>query len=334
MARGKIHNLKKIIGIILMTGIFVFGSGIIPNNSQHNAVSAYTVHPCLNYVNIPMNELSWLYIPEFEYELNTQEDYFYLAGQLISNKIVDASACPLGGLTQNGYANGCGMATARPAVIEIQNMLNGPILEAWKEVGVPPVLLKQLIRQESQFWPGFHTYGENNTVYEYGFGHITLMGLQTALQWNHDLYNKVCATSGSDNCAYDYAAVNQALLSLVATCNTCKNGINSEMVNRSVDILAETVMGYCYQTSQLIYNATDWYPSLVVDYPTLWKLTLMNYTSGPNCVLNAVSSTFEMTDGPMDWYDISANVTTKYCQYGKEYANRITAKYFDFPPNK
>ncbi|HUS88920.1 MAG TPA: hypothetical protein VMW91_06040 [Desulfosporosinus sp.] len=334
MQWSKNRSLKKIFVIILIEGIFILGSGIIPNVSQTQNIFAQTIHPCLNRVGVPISELRWLYIPEYEYELNTEEQYFFLAGQLISNNVVDASICPLGGLIHNGYANACGMATALPTVIKVQNMLNEPILQAWKEVGVPPVLLKQLIRIESQFWPSMYTNGENNDVYEYGFGHITHMGMQNALQWNRDLYKKVCSVSDSVNCVWDSGMVNQILLSLVSTCSNCENGINPNLMNRSVDILAETVLGYCYQTEQLIFNATDWHPSLVVDYATIWKLTLMNYTSGPQCVLDTIESTFEMTDGPMDWFEISANVPSGNCKYGLEFADRITAKYFDFPPKK
>ncbi len=334
MQRSKNRSLIKIFGIILVIGIIIFGIEIIPNISQPRNVSAQTLHTCLNRVGIPLNELHWIYVPENANELYTQEKYFFLAGQLISNNVVDASICPSDGLAQNGYANACGMETALQTVIEIQNMLNEPILQAWKEVGVPPVLLKQLIRQESQFWPSIYNTSESDYDYHYGFGHLTHIGMQNALQWNRDLYNKVCIVSEDIDCVWDSGMVHQILLSLVATCSTCENGIDPNLVNRSVDILAEAVLGYCYQTEQLIYNATDWHPSLVVDYPTIWKLTLMNYTSGPQCILDTIEKTFDITEGPMDWLEISANVSSKQCLYGLEYANRITAKYFDFPPKK
>jgi len=325
---------EKIITIIFIAVIFLLGGGINLNASQTRNVSAQTVHPCLNRMNVPLDELHWLYAPESADQLYTEEPYFFLAGQLIANKAVDASICPSGGLMYNGYANACGMATALPTVIIVQNMPNEPILQAWKEVGVPPVLLKQLIRRESQFWPSLYTTGENDYfyAYEYGYGHITPIGMQNALQWNHDLYAKVCSVSDV-NCAYNLDIVNQVLYSLNATCDTCKYGINPNLVNYSVDILAEAVLGHCYQTSQLVFNATEWHPSMVVDYATIWKLTLMNYTAGPQCVFDTIASTFEITDGPMDWSEISANVEGEHCIYGLAYANQITAKYFDFPPN-
>jgi hypothetical protein len=227
------------------------------------------------------------------------------------------------------------MATALPTVIIVQNMPNEPILQAWKEVGVPPVLLKQLIRRESQFWPSVYTPSEYEDYYnvEYGFGHMTYIGMQNALQWNFDLYAKVCSAS-DENCVSDSGVINQFLSSLIATCDTCEYGVDPNSVNRSVDILAEAMLGHCYQTSQLVFNATGWYSSLVVDYATIWKLTLMDYTSGPECVFNAIALTFETTEGPMTWSEISANVSGGNCIYGLEYANLITSRYFDFPPNE
>ena len=127
-------------------------------------------------------------MPESADQLHTEENYFFLAGQLIRNKIVDASICPSGGLrkTNMPMPAACNRQTS---VIFIQNMLNEPILQAWKDTGVPPVLLKQLIRIESQFWPS-----QYNTTH-FGFGHITDIGMQNALDWNRNLYTKFCPAS-------------------------------------------------------------------------------------------------------------------------------------------
>lgn len=325
--------LKNILAIIFIALVFLLGGGTNLSILQLQDVSAQTLGPCLNRVNIPLNEMHWIYVPESADQLYTEEQYFFLAGQLIKNKVVDASICPAGGLMGNGYANACGMATAMSSVIYIQNMINESILQAWKEVSVPPVLLKQLIRRESQFWPSLYAIGENNSYFdEFGLGHVTSMGMQNAMQWNPDLYAKVCSTSDNANCITDSGIASQLLSSLIATCDTCAFGIDSIAVNRSVDILAEVLLGHCYQTEQLIFNATGWYSSLVVDYATIWKLTLMNYTAGPNCILNTVGSTFEVTQGPMNWDEISAHVSGENCIYGLEFANWITSKYYNFPP--
>ncbi len=294
---------------------------------------------CLNRLNIPTEDIHWVYVPESADQLHTEEKYFYLAGQLITNKIVDASACPAGGLAYNHYANACGMATAMPVVIGIQNMVNEPVMRAWVNVGVPPVLLKQLIRTESQFWPVPYAYeainnGGNLTAYtlEFGYGHMTNIGLRNALQWNTALAAKVCPPSANGICASDVSTANQILSSLVSICPTCQYGLDPATANRNVDILAEALLGHCYQTAQLVFNATGWRSNLAVDYATIWKLTLMDYNAGPGCVFDAIAKTFKVTNGPMDWPEISANVTGDICIRGLTYANQITARYFDFPP--
>ena len=101
----------------------IFGEQVID-------VTAQAVPSCLNRTNIPDADLHWIYVPENAAALHTEEDYFYLAGQLISNNVVDASTCPSGGLTLNGYANACGMSVAHPKVLELQNILDESILNA------------------------------------------------------------------------------------------------------------------------------------------------------------------------------------------------------------
>ncbi len=267
--------------------------------------------------------MHWLFIPEDADQLYTDEDLFFLAGQLISSRIVDGGICPSGGLMQNGYANACGMAASLQTVINIQNLLNEPILQAWKDVGVPPVMLKQLVLIESQFWPAMYSEME---PYHYGFGMITRIGLQNAVEWNPNLYAKVCLASSEGNCL-GYQINNQALSSLVNTCETCEFGIDVNAAIRSVDILAEALMAHCYQTAALVVNATGWNASLAMDYATLWQLTLINYNAGPSCVFDTVASAFEATEGPMNWSDISDKVSTDLCIRGLAYSNQITARY-------
>lgn len=285
-----------------------------------------TIPTCMNRVNIPESELHWIYVPESADELHTEDNLLWLAGRLISNKIVDASTCPAGGLGAEGYANACGMSKAQAQVIQIQNMFNQAILDAWVNVGVPPVLLKQMIRYESQYWPA----PTENQIH-YGLGHVTTIGILNALEWNPSLLQKVCAaTSGS--CTVNEALASTVLQMMTATCATCPNGIDQAKANNSVDLLARVVMGYCDQTAQLIFNATGWRSSLVVDYPTIWKLTLVNYNAGSQCVFNTVRDAFKANNGPVSWSDILAYVQGDQCRRGVFYANQITAKVFNFPP--
>lgn len=319
------HSRFFILFIAAIIFLFSFG-GIVFPSAQPELVEAQTISTCLNRVNIPTGDLHWAYVPETADQLYTEEKYYFLAGQLIANGVIDASTCPSNGLMSTGYANACGMSLAYPTVIVVQNLLNQPILDTFDDVGVPPVILKLLIGTESQFWPG-----QINSIH-FGYGHLTNMGIRNAVQWNSDLYNQVCP-SGTD-CATSYSVADQILASLVDTCPTCEYGIDTTKASRSVNILAESLLGFCYQTEQLVYNATGWYSGYAVDYATIWKLTLMDYNAGSQCVYNTLASTFEYTQGPMRWSDISAHVSGDLCIRGWSYANTITAKYFDFPPTE
>ena len=50
------------------------------------------------------------------------------------------------------------------------------------------------------------------------------------------------------------------------------------------------------------------------------------------CLKMIITATY-ITEGPMDWEEISANVSDRNCEYGMNYANQITARYYDFPPD-
>ena len=309
--------------IIILVIIFTLG-GIVMPSLDPGQVHADTVNTCLNRVNVALEDLHWVYVPESADQLYTENEYFYLAGELIAAGVVDASDCPGGGLLANGFANACGMVQAKPTVIIVQNLMNEPILQAFYDVGTPPVLLKQLISIESQFWP------TRDGLWHYGYGHLTNIGLRNALQWNPDLYSKVCPP-GVD-CVANIIVAEQILASLVATCPECEYGIDLPAAERSIDILAEALMGFCLQTARMVFNATAWHSSLVVDYGTIWKLTLMNYNAGPQCAYDAIERTFQVTEGPMGWSDITPNVSGTNCLRGLAYANLVTTQVFDFPP--
>jgi hypothetical protein len=279
--------------------------------------SAQVSSSCLNRLNIPESETSWTYIPTSADELYSDENLQYLAGRLISQGIVDASSCPAGGLAANGYATACGTELAQPTVVAMQNAVNQAIIDQYYTVGVPPVLLKQLIQVESQFWPSSEVKGH------FGYGHVTYAGMETALDYYPDLVDDVCSLPGN-NCAGQSLSAETMLEMMVSTCPTCENGIDMSKANDSILILAKVIMAYCDQTAQLVYNATGWRSDLVVDYPTLWKLTLMNYNSGATCTFNTMAAAFKRTNGPVDWPNISVVTTTSQCLRGLYYANQIT----------
>jgi hypothetical protein len=325
---GKRQVIRVFLIVCVITSLLLVASIPASANNivfQSGTPTSAPVSSCLNRMNIPESEMGWTYIPKSGDELYTEDNLQWLAGRLISQNIVDASDCPANGLSANGYANACGMEAAQPLVVQIQNSLNQTIIDQYDTVGVPPVLLKQLIRVESQFWPS------NEVAGHFGLGHVTDAGIQTALDWYPDLVDDVCFQDGN-TCAGQSLSAESLISMMVSTCPTCPNGIDLAKADNSVKILAKVVMSYCDQTAVLIYNATGWRSNLVVDYPTLWKLTLMNYNSGATCTYNSVAAAFKRTQGPVDWANITAVTYNSQCKRGIYYANQITANNFNFPP--
>ena len=294
--------------------------GTIPPFSapERTADFANVTPVCLDRSEIPQEELHWLYIPRDPGELATSEDYAYLSGQLIQTGAIDASDCPLGGLWPNGYANACGLAKTRQVSLYLQNVYDDEILAAGKSIGVPPVMMKQQIRYESQFWP------VRRGVYHFGLGQLTYSGASMALLWNRALYEATLAESQST------VNMPSQLLSIMdATCPTCSLKVDIPKAERSVFFMAQVLLAYCKETAQVVYNATQESPGDVVDYATIWRLTLLNYNAGPYCVYDAVKANH--TYGTkLSWSEIDDNVAERGCAIGAAYADKITAPYYDF----
>lgn len=280
--------------------------------------------PCKNRVNIQEEDMDWLFVPETASQLQTNLPYAFLAGQLIKNKVVNAENCPSGGLQADGYANPCGLAVAKPYTDQVQNMYDEAILEAWRDTGVPPVMLKQLIRYESQFWPG--QFGEAH----YGLGHLTYYGAITGLTWYPPLRAEICTISG--DCGSPLIDIQaMTLLSLMdVTCPTCAMKIDLERARRSVHYLAEVLLGHCYQVSQVVFNVAGIPSSSVVDYATIWKLTLFSYNAGPTCVYEAVNEAYETFPGGMGWRNIRNFIRGDQCIRGETYVDQITERFYQF----
>jgi len=278
-----------------------------------------TVTPvCLDRSNIPQSELHWLYIPASPAELATHEDYAYLSGQLIRAGVVDASSCPLGGLWPDGYATACGLERTRAVSLYLQNVYDDEILAAGRDIGVPPVMLKQLIRYESQFWP------VPMPPDHHGLGHLTHVGAISALFWNRDLYESTLAAAPGSN------DLPRSLLSLMdASCPTCTYGVDIPKAERSIRLLAQVLLGYCKQTSRIIFNATELAPEAVVSYPTVWRLTLLNYNSGAVCAFDAVKANF-VYGQKLSWLGIARKLDDSRCIRGVGYVDTITAPYYEF----
>jgi hypothetical protein len=210
-------------------------------------------------------------------------------------------------------------------------------------------MLKQLIRYESQFWP------VQMGPYHFGLGHLTYVGASNALLWNRALFDDAYAQQVTDPQAVTSLSPNwpnQLLTMMDASCATCADKINISKAEQSIAYIAKVLLAYCRQTSQVVYNATKRSSSEVVDYATIWKLTLLNYNVGPLCVYNAVNTTYQsvepdtadqsLTDDEnantnatitiqkLSWDLISSNIDDKNCSRGIGYVDNITRPYYDF----
>lgn len=269
----------------------------------------------------------WLRSPTTTELMSSDEPYYYLAGRLISQGIVDASMCPTKGLLPNGYADACGLEMARSYVQAWQNQFDAHILQVATETGVPAQLLKNIFAQESQFWPGIF-----RIPYEYGLGQITDRGADALLLWNNDFFSQFCPLILSeDACAQGYlklTGAEQAMLrgalavQAQADCPNCPAGIDLTDTFFSVSLFANTVKANCEQVAQIVYNATKEMPGQVASYEDLWRLTVANYHAGPGCVSYAVHMTW---NSGMDliWDNITQNFTDA-CKSAIPYVEKVT----------
>jgi hypothetical protein len=255
----------------------------------------------------------WLSTPEDAAFLATEQPYAYLAGRLISQGAVNGSTCPSGGLLSNGYADNCGMELAMPQVIIWQNQFDDQIMQVANDVKVPAQLLKNLIAQESQFWPGVFRQPK-----EFGLGQITDNGADALLLWNPSFFNQFCPlVLDQAQCSLGYLKLdpeNQAILrgalanSADADCATCNLGIDLTSVNTSINLVAHTMLADCEQVAQIVYNATGKIAGEVSSYEELWKFTIADYHVGPGCLSYAMYTTWAARS-TMDWEHISKHLT-------------------------
>ena len=279
------------------------------------------------------NVPKWLYTPDSPDGLNTTNAYYILAGMLIRNKVVDASTCPAGGLAStnrdNLAANNCGMELALPAVVSWQNRFDRQIYDTAQQTGVPAVLLKNVFRQESQFWPGVFLMET-----EGGLGQMTTGGVDTLLLWSPSLFQNICNKSFTqDVCNQGYPRLNsaeQAILQgalfqlLDATCPDCVGGIDADQADFTVNLFAENLLSNCKQVSGIVNEQTKLdSPSLVSTYSDLWKMTLFNYNAGSGCLERAVLRAWNQDSSTLLTWDRVAAQVDPDCVGGVQYVDQI-----------
>jgi hypothetical protein len=269
----------------------------------------------------------WLSTPTASEELSSDIPDTYLAANLILQGVVDASACPDGGLVTGGGANQCGLEQARDAVNEWQDQFDELILTTAGETGVPARLLKNLFARESQFWPGIY-----QAAGDVGLGQLTENGADTTLFWNPSFYNQFCPlVLSADRCGKGYmhltdderVLLRQSLVASVdATCSECPLGLDLTQADFSVTVFAHTMIANCQQTGQVVRNYTGSAPGDTVSYEDLWKFTLVNYNAGPGCLADAISGA-QFNALPLTWENISPYLPPA-CALATDYVNDIS----------
>lgn len=277
----------------------------------------------------------WLRTPQLAEQLETDNDYYLLAGMLIKQGIVAAGHCPSGGLETNGAATTCGMEAAKPFVDEWQNQFNSEIIQVANQTGVPAQLMKNIFSRESQFWPGIY-----EKVYEAGLGHLSDVGADAVLLWNPSFYSQFCPlilSEGTCQRGFGNLDIDQqemlrgALVQKVnAACPDCPVGIDLVQANFSISIFARSILANCEQVRQLVYNNTGQQPGQVINYEDLWKFTLLNYTSGVGCLGNAIQRTIN-NGNTLTWENVSYNLQPA-CRTGIEYVDEVSTMTVEAAP--
>lgn len=271
---------------------------------------------------------TWLSTPEHTELLASDEPYFYLAGRLIVQGVVDATGCPSGGLLANGYADACGLETARPLIEAWQNQFDNGLIEVAEETGIPAQLLKNLFAQESQFWPG-----EFRVRWEYGLGQLTDNGADTILLWNQAFYKQFCPlVLAESTCEEGYLGLKPEeqkilrgalALQVNADCLECPTGVDLKNTYFSMPLFANILRSNCDQIAQIIHNATGERAGAVSDYEDLWRFTIANYHAGPGCISFGIHMAWNSGAGVLTWENVSANLTES-CQGVIPYVDKIT----------
>jgi hypothetical protein len=273
----------------------------------------------------PFGSPAWAEFPISPSDLNTQKTLYYLANRLMRVGIVDAADCPGGGYFSPTSPNACGLERSQPAMIEWQNQFDPVIFSSAYEYGIPPRIVKSLIEQESQFWPGNSRF----FIFEFGLAQMNQLGADVSLRYEHELFNRVCSGLFSE-CGRSYAGLPpwmQATLRgglmrvINAECPTCQYGIDLFAAQQSVPIITQTLRANCAQVRYItrVQNVTP-------TYEDLWKFTLVSYNGGFQCLANALSETKQFNE-PIDWIHVSERLP---CERAKEYVDSFWANLTTF----
>jgi hypothetical protein len=279
---------------------------------------------------LPRYEMpEWSDFPPLPDYMNTMKPYQYLAGKLISAGVVSAPDCPGGGLLASGAPNTCGLERASTSVIEWQNQFDLVIWNTGRKTGVPPLLIKTLIEQESQFWPG----NARRELFEYGLGQMNQSGADVALRWDNDLFNQIC-----NGLIYDCRTIYGRLPSWVqatirgglmramnSECPSCTYGIDLYRAQESIPMIAQTLRSNCRQVKFMTDRRR-----MKLSYEDMWKLSFVSYHSGYQCLAEALDRNI-FNKYPATWENISRFLT---CAGGTTYVNDVWKSLTEFDASR
>ncbi|MCW5878228.1 MAG: hypothetical protein KIS80_05105 [Anaerolineales bacterium] len=292
-----------------------------------NLIDGSSTNYALLWMAFP-SQANWLTSATHPDEIVTAEPYLYLAGQLIRWGAVDASTCADGGLLRTGYASQCGLESSHLEVVAWQNNFNTKIVEVSQQTGVPAQLIKNLIAQETQFWPGHYELAPD----EYGIGRLTESGADTVLLWHRDFYQQICNSLFiASECVRGYAKqspTNQQMLRgavinyVDASCASCLYQIDLNKTETGIEVVGYSLLAKAAQVNQIFANLTGKPGGEVSSYEDLWRFVLVDYNVGPGCLYSAFQAVLN-ANATLNWQNVSNNLTGD-CRNANEYVERIT----------
>ena len=273
----------------------------------------------------------WEVFPTSPENLHTNKKYYYLAGKLIKNQVVNTTACPGQGLLSDGSPNACGMEAVKDEVVRWQNQYDTMIWSTARSTGIPPILIKGLIELESQFWPSNVRY----FMFEFGLAQINQYGADVALRWDNDLYKQVCNGLFYD-CSVAYASLPPSMQAIVrgglvrsinSECPTCQYGIDYARTAQSIPTIARILRSNCRQTNYILNQQT-----VKPTYENAWKFTLLSYHSGYSCLDDAIRKTVANVE-TVSWTNVAKNISPD-CPGAADYVNSLWENLESFPANQ
>ncbi|MBV6466022.1 MAG: hypothetical protein PGMFKBFP_01320 [Anaerolineales bacterium] len=266
--------------------------------------------------------------PDSPLELASSRPLNLLAGKLIFTGLVNASSCADGGILRNGAATPCGERAAHNAVVLWQNQFDEAIYNAAIQQGVPPYLLKNVIGQESQYWPGNHStrYGYS----EYGLGQFTNNGADTLLRWNNGFAHEFCLQIyTAETCKTPYGLMPASQQSLLrgaiiqrvdADCANCPGRVDLQRSRNSVIYVAAALRA-SYNSAKYYVEGLTGRSFANLDPGDAWRISLIGYHNGPGCLASAISRARSQRLAT-NWKNISNSLDTG-CESSIEYVRAV-----------